>query len=643
MIFSKRTILYIYNIIIIAILIQSSGGPEFRSSASPEDWTIDGSRVYIDNPQVYLSADPHTIYGSGWVEFTLSSKQFSGDADVIWGFNTPSVRPTKAQIYKNVQKYTVPPDNTTEPEPYYEYDWVDWSPDFEKKSFDKAGMNTWYLLKELPIIATATYKVRIYITIKFIDEPITGKYVWGIKRSQDTIQDAYILDPWYNAEWTFREVGNVDSDYVGSNLNYFPVMIHHNLTNYALAQADGDDILFTDSSDNKLCHEIENYDSTTGELWAWVEMNITSASDTEFHLYYGNPSCGDQQDITGTWDNAGYEAVYHYAEASGTIYDSTSNDNDGHTTDMSYSESAIAYNALLYADATCDVDYGDVDLTGTDATVEIWLNFTSHGAWDYALSKTWKYYITSDASGDKMGAGFNDAGGFTVASSSNSISDSTWYYIVGTHEDTAADGIKVWWNGVEDGSAASNGNLIQDANSLFTGVSNEWGDQFLGVIDEVRLTDSLHSADWINATYHSIATSAFVYWDTVETVTHSFTVTTAKTVTETISSASSSTTDDITIGSFYTTYTDGTCITSCYSTTVGDTTCITGTQTTSTGIMQTVTVSVDQTIQEIQTIDQIMSETLQVNVERDGSSTILTAIVLMFATIVVLIVLRRRH
>jgi len=43
------------------------------------------------------------------------------------------------------------------------------------------------------------------------------------------------------------------------------------------AQPDGDDIVFTDASGNKLNHEIEKYNITTGELVAWV--NVTSLID----------------------------------------------------------------------------------------------------------------------------------------------------------------------------------------------------------------------------------------------------------------------------------------------------------------------------------------------------------------------------
>ena len=69
------------------------------SGVEAEDYTIDGDVVYIDDDNVYMSATPHTIASSGWVYFDLTSKQYSGDIDVVWGFNTAVSKPTRAEVY----------------------------------------------------------------------------------------------------------------------------------------------------------------------------------------------------------------------------------------------------------------------------------------------------------------------------------------------------------------------------------------------------------------------------------------------------------------------------------------------------------------------------------------------------------------
>ena len=69
------------------------------------NWTINGNTVYINDQYVYLSATPHTLGSSGWVEFSAISKQYEGDVDVIWGFNSTISKPKQPQVWKNYTHY----------------------------------------------------------------------------------------------------------------------------------------------------------------------------------------------------------------------------------------------------------------------------------------------------------------------------------------------------------------------------------------------------------------------------------------------------------------------------------------------------------------------------------------------------------
>jgi len=53
---------------------------------------------------------------------------------------------------------------------------------------------------------------------------------------------------------------------------------------------------------NKMYHEIEKYDGSSGELIAWVNADdISPNENTAFYIYYGNPSCSDQQLPEWVW------------------------------------------------------------------------------------------------------------------------------------------------------------------------------------------------------------------------------------------------------------------------------------------------------------------------------------------------------
>lgn len=65
------------------------------------DLQYDGDKVFVDDTNAYISATPHTLSSSGWVEFELQSKNYSGLVDVAWGF--PSEwNVSKPQIYRPV-------------------------------------------------------------------------------------------------------------------------------------------------------------------------------------------------------------------------------------------------------------------------------------------------------------------------------------------------------------------------------------------------------------------------------------------------------------------------------------------------------------------------------------------------------------
>ena len=124
---------------------------------------------------------------------------------------------------------------------------------------------------------------------------------------------------------------------VAGDLADFPILVKLNVDPElaAQAQADGDDILFASSDGTtKLAHEVEYYDSATGELRAWVKTDLSGTSDTRIFMYYGNDTAVNQQNVAGVWDT-NFVGVYHLSEtptgAAGEIKDSTSNANHAAT------------------------------------------------------------------------------------------------------------------------------------------------------------------------------------------------------------------------------------------------------------------------------------------------------------------------
>lgn len=154
-------------------------------------YEIDGDTVTFEDSRVYFSATPHTINKDGWVEMEFRSKIYTGDVDVVFGFDTDSSRPLAMERWTGSA-------------------WVNFGSDYETMDYDYDGKDRWYLLKDKPVVAGNTYTVRVWVDI---NEFTSGKYDFAIKPSGETLAQAiandhfYILDPWWNS--TFSRCKNI--------------------------------------------------------------------------------------------------------------------------------------------------------------------------------------------------------------------------------------------------------------------------------------------------------------------------------------------------------------------------------------------------------------------------------------------------
>lgn len=100
----KRLLSYITSFIFIGIIV-SLAIPISIESSNGANWTKDGNKVYIDNNNAYLSATPHTITSSGWVEFELKNKKYGGNIDALLGFSE-DITIRKTQIWNENAQHT---------------------------------------------------------------------------------------------------------------------------------------------------------------------------------------------------------------------------------------------------------------------------------------------------------------------------------------------------------------------------------------------------------------------------------------------------------------------------------------------------------------------------------------------------------
>ncbi len=328
---------------------------------------------------------------------------------------------------------------------------------------------------------------------------------------------------WYatGGTWTNRQLVTIDHTKIpGSTaLTNFPILI--SITDNALKasasggyvkKSGGKDVLFTLDHSAKLSHEIEKYDGTTGNLIAWVKISSLSATaSTSIYMYYGNQSSSDQQDTTNVWDS-NYKGVWHLKESSScpvTITDSTSNAlNASCASSPTYSSSG-KIGGSRSGDGSDDALVTGSRAVTSNYTVSMWYKAPaapSSGNWDAPL--TWNSsndqgiafnYDATDAPYRQAWSHYDS--GYTALKYTTSLQGSTWYHMTIAYDGTTA---RAYLNGSQEASATVS--AMTDSGTervnILAGIGGT-SDFDNGEIDEVRISDTARSADWIAAEYNN--------------------------------------------------------------------------------------------------------------------------------------------
>lgn len=296
----------------------------------------------------------------------------------------------------------------------------------------------------------------------------------------------------------------------------------------------GFDVIFTQADGvTQINHQLNSYDPTTGSYVAWVQIpSLDFDDDMQIYMYYSNTSIAADQSTTATWD-ANYQGVWHLEEIpNADCIDATANTNDGTPKNNPVQATGLFGNALDFntgnkrfveipADPT-------LDLTGaTPWTMSAWVKPTSPTAdwdkWPTAYSYG-KWRASMGLSEDQSTVGvienwINDAiplNGSSVAP----IND--WTYLAVTSD---ADSTRVYFNGDWQASRVRT-NVTNTNEKSYIGSPNDKNGDFHGIIDEVRLSKSKRSSDWIATEYNNQQDPSTFYTVGPETGTDRYSVTT---------------------------------------------------------------------------------------------------------------------
>ena len=331
-----------------------------------------------------------------------------------------------------------------------------------------------------------------------------------------------ISSNWYNASWAYRKKITINHTKVSANLTDFPVLVGlaSDADLASDAQDDGDDILFTSSNGtSKLSHEIERFNGGTGELVAWVKVpTLSSSTDTDIYMYYGNSLASNQQNTAGVWDS-NYRAVWHLKETTGgtnAIKDSTSNANHGTDGGNPTLGATGKIGNCVRFDGTDDhiaVPSSASLKLGSGLTIEAWIRINVWGDWADIVFKGGGSENNSDYQFALVTTGLawdgTYAGTWRTKYFNTTQNTGTWIYVALTHDTVT---VRCYRGGSEISSQSDPGAIYQSDYQL--GISREGAASYgwlNGRIDEVRISNIARSAGWIATGYNNMNSPSTFY------------------------------------------------------------------------------------------------------------------------------------
>ena len=345
-------------------------------------------------------------------------------------------------------------------------------------------------------------------------------------------------------DWTqYKESFNVKfSGYAGSTtLTNFPALIRLSaaLNGFDYTKcADGADLRFSDADGNLIPHEIDTWNAG-GESLVWVQVpELTSTTIIKAH--YGYKGAGQPPAVTATdvWTN-GYVAVWHMkAESGRSQLNSTTNSltisipSDCADNVIPGVEGIVGKAADMGHRVDGLGNYGLTDSRGlldgfANATFEIWTKQDANPTNQAYIivprnnaSRT-PYSLSQYTSGNTAMAYYIDVDGTPtyIWGGSYTTPLGVWNHHA-FRFDSVTGLMDYFQNGVSRydkvESAAIGHNLISVKDQFTVGsYTTKWTNNrnFVGLLDEIRISDVVRSEDWVKASHATITDEDFVSYE----------------------------------------------------------------------------------------------------------------------------------
>lgn len=314
---------------------------------------------------------------------------------------------------------------------------------------------------------------------------------------------------WWNLAWLNRKAITFNNSPSSTNLDNFPVLVVLTPSNidYSKVKAGGADLRFIDENDlTELSYEIETWNSGgTSNVWVKVpRINASSTTDFIF-MYYNNPLAIDSQNPNVVWNDS-FAGVWHLPNGITLNVNDSTGKNNGDNKAVSVASAKVNGGGRFNGSAS-NITTGTIGMAtgfGAPWTIEAWLNTdVLNNQYHVAVG-----YGTGGTPGASPMIGISDTNRwqvqtwgclFNCVNNGPVASTGTWTHVVGVGNGT---NLTLYLNGIQSASTVVSSNSPTNARATIGGSAQApVGFLWNGFIDEVRISSTARSSDWIRATY----------------------------------------------------------------------------------------------------------------------------------------------
>ena len=259
-----------------------------------------------------------------------------------------------------------------------------------------------------------------------------------------------------------------------------------------------------------LTFELERYNASTGEVVMWINVpTVSSSTDTVIYIAYGDASISSDGSSAATW-NSNFKGVWHLKDGTTlSLIDIIGNNNltnSGATATAGQIDGGAAFNgSSQYASKTSSVT--SLPAMNATVTMSVWFTIGVADGTDRSgvtLTDSNGFFQFAQHSST---VGFWKGGPTAIGATQANPTINTLHHMVLTYDGTTN-------RAYYDGTALTTDTVGHDAGTvtaIYFSTYNAGAQFWNGILDDVRISDSVRSADWILTEYNNQKTSSTFY------------------------------------------------------------------------------------------------------------------------------------